>query len=193
MQHEISGPVHHVRKVVLASLQGLRITANNTNRSGQDTKPLAPDSNETFSTFIPTSLLNDQLLLKKPTPSSNSMGAGTVTIESIASMLLDVNHVDVTNLSWLSQDYFRTHEFSSEAILNVAEALLNSVHSASVSQRGGPSSTELLQRYVNLCLTFPQSISQRFTLTPIVNVLSQYAEAAHLYSVDTNNKEVSGL
>ena len=183
MQHKILAPNLHLHRCILATLQRLH-TVNNGNNSAEPQPTLT--SNEMFSTYIPTSLLNEVLLLMKiPTISSD---ARTLTLESIESAFLDVDHTNITTLSWLSQAYFGIHKHSPDAILDVVEVLLNTTHSRSTEVY---TSTFLLQRYVNLCLTFPNSTPHKYTLTPIVNVLHQHAHAANLHGVDTQNKDVS--
>ena len=184
MQYKILGPIFHLCEHILASLQ----SSHTVNSQKHSTKPYVQPTftlNEMFSTCIPTSLLNKVLLfIKIPTI---SLDAGTLTLKSIGSAFLDVNHIDIATLLWLSQTYFRTNEQSPDAILNVIKVILNKVHSGSTRVY---TSTSLLQCYVDLCLTFPNSIPHKFTLTPIVNVLHQDTHAASLCGMDTHNKNV---
>ena len=120
MQHEISAPNFHLCRHILASFQSLH-TINSGNHSAEPQLTLT--SNEMFSTYIPTSLLNGVLLLmKSPTI---PLDARTLTLKSIKSAFLDVDHINITTLSWLLQAYFGTHKHSPDAILDVVEVLLN--------------------------------------------------------------------
>lgn len=174
----------------MASIQGLRTTVVNINRSGpfDDTQPALP-SYEKFSMCIPASLLNEALLLKE-SPSISSV-AGAPTLKLIKSAFLDLDHVDITRLSSLSQTYLRAREPSSNAAIDLIEVLLNSA--AFPRRTEAFSSTVLLQRYVDLCLTFPRSIHQALTLTPIINVLRRYADAARVHGVGLNDQDVSDV
>ena len=109
-----------------------------------------------------------------------------ILFQQIEFAFLDVDHIDITTLSWLSQAYFGIHKHSPDAILDVVEVLLNTTHSRFTKVN---TSTFLLQHYVNLCLTFPNSTPHKYTLTPIVNVLHQYAHAANLHGGETQKCE----
>ena len=178
MQPKILASKFHLHR----SLQSHH-TVNSRNHSAKTQLMLT--SNETFLTYIPTSLLNEVLLLVKIQVISSD--ARILTLKLIGSAFLDVDHIDIMILSWLLQAYFGTHKYPPDAILDV-EMLLNATHSGSTKLY---TSTFLLQCYVNLCLTFPNLTSHKYTLTPIVNILHQYAHAANLHGVDTQNKDVS--
>ena len=105
MQHKISAPNFHLHRHILASLQSLH-TVNSGSRSAEPQLTLT--SNEMFSTYIPTSLLNGILLLmKNPTI---PLDARTLTLKSIKSAFLDVDHINITTLSWHILEPTNTHQ-----------------------------------------------------------------------------------
>ena len=105
MQHKISVTISHLHELILVSLHSV----NSQNHSTEPYVPPMLTSNEMFSTYIPTSLLNEVLLLMK-IPTISSDAARTLMLKKIESAFLDVNHINVTTLSWLLWAYFRAHK-----------------------------------------------------------------------------------
>ena len=162
----------------------MTVNRNITSHLGQRQATPTITSMHSFSICVPTLILC-QLLIHEQTTGIQL----DINISSLQSNFLNVDHIDIPTLSWLTQRYLGIHEFSEGAILDVVEALIQSAAEA-------PSMTRLtlLRCYVDLCITLPERNPQAIMLTPIVNVLSRYVTAAAASAeVVASNTEVSGF
>lgn len=143
-----------------------------------------------FSLCVPTLILRQLLIRADATHSQRSEEIQIeISIRSLQTAFLTIEHISIPTLSWLTQHYLGAHNFSKGATFDMVEALIQST-----SQSPSTTRLTLLRRYVDLCITLPISIPRTCTLAPVVNVLNCYATAAAgSADVVACNIEVSNL
>lgn len=176
-QVELSGPVTHLRRQILASLKSVL----------GDEVP-AFDISGPFTTCVPTLLVttllgSDNLTRSPPEPPDDLIG-------SIRTAFLMTGEIDVETLAWLTRSTIESRGISSHTVLDVVEVLIDAIRTAPAQPQAAALSMEpsddLWIRYVHLFRALSGSISREYTLDPVVRVIeSQLRDHRHQYDPAT--------